>query len=205
MRLYTILLITLSCLPALGMEPTYDVTITTADKKQITIPRWQVRESNTLYTLFLEELQQSPDTLPVCITAPTLSRKELKLYSTALQQNDFDSYYKEHLTPEQQRMLIIAAGEHARNKKNELISKLHDVAMSTKLLCLHIDNEMLKDNIFPLLPSVRCVINHFKRDAIIENALQKNIHKQLKPIQIITVAPLEIMITVVIIFYLTYL
>src|SRR3990167_5380719 len=79
-------------IPIMGMKPTSlsDVFITTSDKKEYTVPRWQIRESNTLYTLFLEKLQKSPNTVPVRISIPTVSLEEIELYSTALKQKNFD-------------------------------------------------------------------------------------------------------------------
>ncbi len=173
MKLYGALFIALFSFPTLAMdELTSDVIIKTSDRKLHRMPRWQIRESYTLYTLFLKKLQKSPTALPVRISTPTLSLKEIKLYNTALEQKNFDFYYKNHLTAEERNTLLIATGKHARNRNNYLIPKLHDITLSMKLLKLHCDAAMLKKNLYPFLPAISCVTHYFTRKAIIKNATE---------------------------------
>src|SRR5436190_24402000 len=103
-KIYTTIFI-FYCLSIFCMDCT-DVIIKTSDQKEFNIPRWQIKESNTLYTLFLQQLQKSPDIKPITIEIPTLSYEEIELYSTAQNQKNFDDYYHSILTPQQQKMLI---------------------------------------------------------------------------------------------------
>jgi len=148
------------------------ITIHTADGIS-SLPTWQITESNTLHKLYCQQ-QSITKSAPICLSLPTICCQEIELFSNALHQKpeEFNTYFKETLSSDQQHMLISAAGKYSTcGKKNE---KLNAKGLTAQLICAYFDLDIIKNNVHIHMPMDHLVAD-LKHDIVVDNVMNNTI------------------------------
>ncbi|HSC25282.1 MAG TPA: hypothetical protein VLB80_03655 [Candidatus Babeliales bacterium] len=172
---FVVLLLVLFVFSSFAMEKTISLKLekTEVDTNEIIYPieLWKVtHESNLLCECYGQQGQKD------IITVPGLTAEEISLYDKALDVSPklFSNYYKS-LSPEQKRILTIAAGEISENGTK----KLNAQRLSCQLAKEWIDPAIIKQYIIEgvgiCLPEFRSVMEGLKLSLFADNIRNANL------------------------------